>query len=113
MTLQYCIQSTLKYGSEVWVLNKKKCQQLETAQTKFLISLLGLTRLDHQRNKTTRENLKVEHIVDEIQSYQNNWLQHVKRTEHSRIHRIAMEYTSKGKGDIGGSKIRWRDQQHL
>jgi hypothetical protein len=55
-------------GSEVWVLNKKECQQLETAQIKFLRSLLELTRLDNQRNTTTREKLKVEHIVDEIQS---------------------------------------------
>jgi hypothetical protein len=55
----------LKYGSEVWVMNKKECQQLETAQMKFLRSLLGLTRLDHQRNTTIQEKLKVEHIVDD------------------------------------------------
>ena len=45
-----------------------------TAQMKFLRLLLGLTRLDHQRNTTNREKLKVEHIVDEIWSYQKNWL---------------------------------------
>jgi hypothetical protein len=28
--------------------------------------------------------------VDEIQSYQNNWLQHVKRMEHSKIPRMAL-----------------------
>jgi hypothetical protein len=50
---------------------------------KFLRSLLGLTRLHHQRNTTIREKLKVEHIVDEIPSYQKNWLQYVKRMEHS------------------------------
>jgi hypothetical protein len=50
---------------------------------KFLRSLLRLTRLDHQRNTTIQEKLKVEHLVDEIQSYQKNWLQHVKRMEHS------------------------------
>jgi hypothetical protein len=45
-------KAALKYGSEVWVLNKEECQQLETAEIKFLRSLLGLTRLDHQRNTT-------------------------------------------------------------
>jgi hypothetical protein len=60
----------LKYGSEVWVLNKKECKKLETVQMKFLRSPLGLTRLNNQRNTTIREKLKVEHIVDEIQSYQ-------------------------------------------
>jgi hypothetical protein len=43
---------SLKYGSEVWVLNKKECQQFETAKIKFLRSLLGLTRLDRKTNKT-------------------------------------------------------------
>jgi hypothetical protein len=76
-------EAALKYGSEVWVLNKKECQPLETAQVKFLRSLLGLTGLDHPRNTTIREKLKVEHIVDEIQSYQKNCLQHVKRMERS------------------------------
>jgi hypothetical protein len=42
-------KAALKHDSEVCVLNKKKeCQQLETAQMKFLRSLLGLTRLDDQ-----------------------------------------------------------------
>jgi cell fate (sporulation/competence/biofilm development) regulator YmcA (YheA/YmcA/DUF963 family) len=58
---------------------------------------LGLTRLDHQRNTTIREKLKVEHIVDEIESYQKNWLQHVEKMEHSRIPRMALEYTPMGK----------------
>ena len=81
---------------------------------KFLRSLLGQTRVDHQRNTTIREKRKkVEHIVDEIQSYQKNWLQHVKRMEHSRIPRKALEYQPKGKRDVGRPKTRWRDQQHL
>ena len=54
---------------------------IERAQMKFLRSLLELTSLDHQRN-TIRGKLKIEHIEDEIQSYQKNWLQHVKRMEH-------------------------------
>jgi hypothetical protein len=80
---------------------------------KFLRSLLGLTRLDHQRNTTIREKLKVEHIADEIQSYQKNWLHHIKRMKHSQIPRMAVEYKPKGKHDIGRPKTRWRDQQNL
>jgi hypothetical protein len=33
---------------------------------------LGLTESDRQRNTAARENLKAEHIVDGIQSYQKN-----------------------------------------
>ena len=84
--------------------------KLETAQMKFLRSPLGLTRLNNQRNTTIREKLKVEHIVDEIKSYQKNWLQHVKRMEHARIPRMTLECQPKGKRDIGRPKTRWRDQ---
>jgi hypothetical protein len=62
-------KAALKCGSEIWVLNKKKCLQLQTAQIKFLRSLLGLTRIDHQRNTKIRRKIKVEHVVDGIQSY--------------------------------------------
>jgi hypothetical protein len=56
---------------------------IQAAEMKFLRSLLGLIRLDHPRNTTIRVKLKVEHILDEIQNYQKNWLKHVKRLEHS------------------------------
>jgi hypothetical protein len=55
-----------KYGSEVGVLSHKERQHMEIAQMKFLIPLLALTKLDHQRHTTIREKLKVEHIVDAI-----------------------------------------------
>jgi hypothetical protein len=74
---------------------------------------LGLTRLDHQRNTTIRGKLQAEHIVYGIQSYQKNWLQHVKRMEHARIPRMALAYQQKGKHDIGRPKTRWRGQQHI
>jgi hypothetical protein len=84
----------LKNGSEVWALNKNEYQQLGITEMKFLRSLLGLTRLDYQRNTTIREKLKVAHIIDEIQNYQKNWLPHVKRMEHARIPRMALANTT-------------------
>jgi hypothetical protein len=69
--------------------------------------------LYHQKNTTIREKLKVEHVVDEIHSYQKNWLQRVKRMEHTRIPSMALEYKPKGKRDICRAKARCSDQQHL
>jgi hypothetical protein len=106
-------KAELKYDSEVEVLNKGEYQQLEAAEMKFLRSLLGLPALDHQRNTTIREKLKVEHVVNGIQNYQKNWLQQVKRTVHSRIPRMVLAYQPKGERDIDRPKIRWRDQLHL
>jgi hypothetical protein len=48
------------------------------AQMKFLRPMLGLTRLDHQRNEVIREKLKVKSIVSEIDEYRQNWKSHVK-----------------------------------
>jgi hypothetical protein len=56
------------------------------------------------RTSTIRKKLKVEHTVDEIQNYQKNWLQYVKRMEHSRILKMALEYQPKGKRDMVDQK---------
>jgi len=46
---------TLKFGSEVWVLKKRKKQRLEAAQIKFLRRLLRITKLDKEKNQCIRE----------------------------------------------------------
>jgi hypothetical protein len=38
------------YGGENWIINKRDAQKLEAAEMRFLGTLLGLTRLDRQRN---------------------------------------------------------------
>jgi hypothetical protein len=41
----------LKFGSEAWVLKKREEQRLEATQTKFLRHLLGITKLDKEKNQ--------------------------------------------------------------
>ena len=41
----------LKFGSEAWVLKKREEQSLEAAQMKFLRHLLGITKLDKEKNQ--------------------------------------------------------------
>jgi hypothetical protein len=45
----------LKFGSEAWVLKKREEQRLEAAQMKFLRHLLGITKLDKEKNESIRE----------------------------------------------------------
>jgi len=40
----------LKFGSEAWVLKKRAEQRLEAAQMKFLRHLIGITKLDKEKN---------------------------------------------------------------
>jgi len=44
-------KATLKFGSEAWVLKK---QRLEAAQMNFLRHLLGITKLDKEKDQCIR-----------------------------------------------------------
>ena len=48
-------KAALKFGSEAWVLKKREEQRLEAAQMKFLRDLLGITKLDKEKNHCIRE----------------------------------------------------------
>jgi hypothetical protein len=43
-------KAALKFGSETWVLKKREEQRLEAVQMRFLRHLLGITRLDKEKN---------------------------------------------------------------
>ena len=51
-----------KFGSEAWVLKKREERRLEAAQMKFLRHLLGITKLDKEKNQCIRQkNWSTEH----------------------------------------------------
>jgi hypothetical protein len=47
--------------------------------------LLGITKLDREKNQCIREKIGAQNIVEEIKQYQNRWLQHVQRMDTNRI----------------------------
>ena len=47
-------KAALKFGSEAWVLKKREEQRSEAAQMKFFRHLLGITKLDKERNQCIR-----------------------------------------------------------
>jgi len=48
-------KAVLKSGSEAWVLKKREEQRLEAAQMTFLKHLLGITKLDEEKNRCIRQ----------------------------------------------------------
>jgi len=55
-------KAALKFGSEAWVLKKREEQRLEVHQMKFLRQLLGITKLDKEKNQCIRgKNESTEH----------------------------------------------------
>ena len=102
-----------KFGSEVWVLKKTEEQPLEAAQMKFLRHLLGITKLDKEKNQCIRQETGAQNIVQEIKQYQEKWFKHVQRMDTNRLPKQALQYKPNGRRNIGRPRKRWRDQLHL
>ena len=56
-------QAALKFGSEVWALKKREEQGVEATKMKFLKQLLGITKLDKEKNQCIgqKKNGSTEH----------------------------------------------------
>jgi len=50
----------LKFGNEPWVLKKREEQRIEAGEMKILRNLLGITKLDKEKNQCIRGK-KTEH----------------------------------------------------
>jgi hypothetical protein len=80
---------------------------------KLLRHLLGITKLDKEKNQCISEKKRgTEHSKD-IKQYQKKWLQHVQRMDTNRIPKQAIQYRPKGRRNIERPKKRWRDQLHF
>ena len=106
-------KAALKFGSEAWVLRKREEQRLEAAQMKFLRHLVGITKLDKEKNQCIGGKTGAQNIVKEIKQYQKKWLQHVQRMDRNRLPRQALKYRTEGRRYIGRPKKRCRDQLHF
>jgi len=78
-------KAVLKFGSEAWALKKREEQRLEAAQMKFFRHLLGITKLDKEKNQCIRQKTGAHNIVKEIKAYRKKWLQHVQRMDTDRL----------------------------
>ena len=76
-------------------------------------TLLGITKLDKEKNQCIRQKTGAQNIVKEIKQYQKKWLQHVQRMDTNRLPKQALQYKPEGRRNIGRPRKRWRDQLHL
>jgi len=106
-------KAALKFGSEHWVLKKREERRLEAAQMEFLRHLIGVTKLDKEKNQCIKEKTGAQNIVKEVKHYQEKWLQHVQRMDTNGIPKRALQYQPKGRRNIGRPRKRWRDQFRL
>jgi len=88
-------KAALKFGSEARVLKKREEQRLEAAQMEFLRHLIGITKLDKEKDQCIRQKTGVQNIVKEIKQYQKKRLQHVQRMDTKRLPKQALQYKPK------------------
>jgi len=87
-------KAALNSGGEAWVLKKRDEQQ-------FLRHLLGITKLDKEKNQCIGEKTGAQNIVKEKKQYQKKWLQHVQRMDRNRIPKQALQYRPERRRNIG------------
>ena len=68
--------------------------------------LLGITRLDKEKNQCIREKTGAQNIVKEIEQHQEKWLQHVQRMDTNGLPKQALQYKPKGRRNVGRPRKR-------
>jgi len=63
--------------------------------------LLGITKLDKEKNQCIRQKTGVQNMVKEIKQYQKKWLKQVQRMDTNRLPKQAQQYKPKGRRNIG------------
>jgi hypothetical protein len=63
-------KAALKFGSEAWVLKKRDEKDWKQHKLNVEDILLGITKLDRERNQSVGEKLGVQNFVLEIKQYQ-------------------------------------------
>jgi len=99
---------TLLYGSETWVTAKRDMTRLEAAEMRFLRSVKGYTRLDKIRSEVIRKELEISGTQDVKSKYTQNWINHLERTDNTRLPKHALNYKPKGRRDRGRPWKRWQ-----
>ena len=79
----------------------------------ILRHLLGITKLNKEKEQCIRDKTGSQNTVKEIKPYQKKWLQHVQMMDGNRLQREALKYRPERRRNIGRPKKRWRDQLHF
>jgi hypothetical protein len=88
-------------------------RRIEEAEMKLLRVLAGYTLYDHKTSDSTRRELQIKCILDNIDEYRLNWLLHLQSMPQNRIPLKAYHYRPQGKRTAGRSKKRLREQLQL
>jgi hypothetical protein len=75
----------------------------------IIIIIAEYTLADHKTNAQIAKELNVTPVLDKIQDYKRNWIQHVNRMPRNRLPRLIKNYIPKGRRNQGGPLKRLLD----
>ena len=99
---------SLLYGSDIWVTTKRDTTRLEAAEMRFLRSVTGYTGLDKIRREVIRKELEISVIQDVRLKCKQNWINHLERTDSTRLPKYALTYKPRGRRDRGCPRKQWQ-----
>ena len=81
---------------------------LEAAEMRFVRIVKGYTRLDKIRSEVTRKELEISAIQDVRPKYIQNWINHLEKTDNTRLPKHTLNYKPRGRRDRGRPRRRWQ-----
>jgi hypothetical protein len=73
---------------ENWTIKARHARRITAADVKYMRKTAGYTWTDYKTNIQTAEELNITPVLDRMQEYRRNWLQHIKRMPRSRLPRM-------------------------
>ena len=103
----------MKFGSEAWVLKKREDQRSEAAQVKFLRHLLGITKLDKEKNQCIGQKTGSTEHSKGNKTVPEKVATTCTENGHKQTTKTSTTILTKRRRNIGLPRNRWRDQLHL
>jgi len=91
----------LLYGSESWTIKARDTRRITAAEMKYMRRTAGYTWTGHKTNTQIAKELKITPILDKLQEYKRNWIQHVNRMPRNRLPRVMKQYSPTGRRNHG------------
>ena len=103
-----CIQSTMVYGSEMWVLKASKMQQLVRAERMMVRWMCGVSLRDREASQELLDRLGIVGVEERVRRCRLRWFWHVERKSDdnwvSRCRRLIVD------GQRGRGRKTWMER---
>jgi len=89
--------TALLHSSENWVITVRDARRITAAEMKYMRKTAGYTWTDYKTNTEIAKELNITPVLDKIQEYRRNKLQHINRLPCNRLLRIIKKYIPTGR----------------